>query len=110
MSKAQGNKFAALEELAVGQAREVGAPASTPVRASAVTEEFERERRGRRAIPDSKRSRADKASGTADMIQTSVYLTKKTHKQIKAALILDDGKEDLSDLIERLLLEWLRSR
>lgn len=109
MSKQQGNKFAALEELTVGQVREVGAPTSTPVRTS-TSEEAEIERRGRRAIPDSKRSRADKASGTADMIQTSVYLTKKTHKQVKAALILDDGKEDLSDLVERLLLEWLHSR
>jgi hypothetical protein len=110
MSKQQGNKFAALEELAVGQVREVGAPTSTPVRASAETEEAERERRSRRAISDSKRSRADKTNDTADMIQTSVYLTKDTHKRVKAALILDDGKEDLSDLVERLLVEWLHSR
>jgi hypothetical protein len=41
-------------------------------------------------------------------IQTTVYLLRTQHKRLKKALI--DDEEEFSDLIERLLEQWLQSR
>lgn len=43
-------------------------------------------------------------------IHTSLYLTRKTHAEARAALLQDEGDEDLSQLVDRLLFEWLESR
>jgi hypothetical protein len=43
-------------------------------------------------------------------IHTSLYLSRKTHGDAKIALLQDGEKEDLSQLVDRLLAEWLESR
>ena len=43
-------------------------------------------------------------------IHTSLYLSRKTHGDAKIALLQEGGKEDLSQLVDRLLAEWLESR
>lgn len=43
-------------------------------------------------------------------IHTSLYLSRKTHGDAKIALLQDGGHEDLSQLVDRLLAEWLESR
>jgi hypothetical protein len=43
-------------------------------------------------------------------IHTSLYLSRKVHGDAKIALLQDGGKEDLSELVDRLLAEWLESR
>ena len=43
-------------------------------------------------------------------IHTSLYLSRKTHGDVKIALLQEGGQEDLSQLVDRLLAEWLESR
>ncbi len=43
-----------------------------------------------------------------DYIQTTVYLPRTLHKPVKVALIEDEL--EFSDLVERLLSDWLASR
>lgn len=43
-------------------------------------------------------------------IHTSLYLSRKTHADARAALIQDGSQEDLSQLVDRLLSEWLEAR
>jgi hypothetical protein len=43
----------------------------------------------------------------ADYTQVTAYIPKKTHKDVKLAL-LDDGR-DFSDLVSELLAEWVKS-
>ena len=111
------NRFAELSQIldapAEEQAREVGG-SSVVQRRTSTTPAIERvetepapepiQRRGPGRAGGGKRSRVGDAG---DMIQTSIYLTKDTHRRTKAALILDDSSEDLSELIERLLVGWL---
>src|SRR5687768_2530599 len=44
-----------------------------------------------------------------DFDQYSVHLRKATHRAVKKAL-LDEEDPDFSNLVERLLAEWLRSK
>ena len=69
-----------------------------PATRSATPQESERRRPGRAG--GGKRSRT---GDDGDMIQTSIYLKKVTHRQVKSVLILDDKGDDLSELSERLL-------
>jgi hypothetical protein len=43
-------------------------------------------------------------------VHTSLYLSRKTHADVKIALLQEGGKEDLSELVDRLLAEWLEAR
>jgi hypothetical protein len=40
--------------------------------------------------------------------QVLTYLKKTTHNEVKAALIFDEKKRDLSDLVEELLATWVK--
>lgn len=42
-------------------------------------------------------------------IHTSLYLSRKTHADVRVAL-MQDGGEDLSELVDRLLESWLDAR
>lgn len=117
MTKSSANRFADLSQIldapAEEQAREVGG-ATVVQRRTNATPAVERaepqlipepeQRRGPGRAGGGKRSRV---GDTGDMIQTSIYLTKDTHRRTKAALILDGSSEDLSELIERMLVGWL---
>ncbi len=54
--------------------------------------------------------RATGKSSNADYTQVLSYVKKDTHNQVKAALIFDERRRDLSDLVEELLAEWLKSK
>jgi hypothetical protein len=43
-------------------------------------------------------------------IHTSLYLSRKTHADVRIALMQDGGKQDLSGLVDKLLAEWLEMR
>lgn len=47
-------------------------------------------------------------SSNADYTQVLTYIKKDTHNAVKAALIYDTEKRDLSDLVEELLACWLK--
>lgn len=44
-----------------------------------------------------------------DFVQTTAYIRKDTHKDIKRALLDDEQGRDFSELIEELLKIWLKS-
>ena len=46
-------------------------------------------------------------SSSSDYTQVLSYLNKDTHNRVKAALIFDEQRRDLSDLVEELLSTWL---
>lgn len=46
-------------------------------------------------------------SSNPDYTQVLTYIQRGTHNQVKAALIFDDQKRDLSDLVEELLAGWV---
>lgn len=52
--------------------------------------------------------RASGKSSNSDYTQALTYIKKNTHNAVKAALIYDHKKRDLSDLVEELLAGWLR--
>lgn len=60
----------------------------------------ERKRRGR---PYGKRS-------DPDYVGFTTYIRKATHKQVKRALLEGDEDRELSELVEDLLVAWLKSR
>jgi hypothetical protein len=43
-------------------------------------------------------------------IHTSLYLSRKVHGDVRVALMQDGGKMDLSELVDKLLTEWLEMR
>lgn len=44
----------------------------------------------------------------AEYTQAGAYIRKDVHKKVKAALILED--KEFSELVEELLVEWLKAR
>jgi hypothetical protein len=49
-------------------------------------------------------------SSNSDFTQVLTYIKKDTHNQVKAQLIFDTEKRDLSDLVEELLAGWLKNK
>ena len=45
-------------------------------------------------------------SSNPDYTQVLTYIRKDTHNAVRAALIFDETKRDLSDLVEELLAAW----
>lgn len=43
-------------------------------------------------------------------IHTSLYLSRKVHSDVKIALMQDGGDVDMSELVDKLLVEWLEMR
>lgn len=96
----KGGKFDFLktvrEEAPSEEAPEI-APASLPPAASAPAPEGRK--RGRPAT--GKRS-------DPDFEQVSLYLRRDTHRDVQIALLREGRKQDVSELVESLLAEWLR--
>ncbi len=42
--------------------------------------------------------------------QITAYIRKDTHADVKIALLKDRDSRDMSDLVESLMMEWLKSR
>jgi hypothetical protein len=57
--------------------------------------------------PDSKPTRKSKSTDS-DYVRTTVYLPKRLHKQLKAAAA--DEEREMSDILEQLVEQWLKSR
>lgn len=101
----KGSKFDAILGAAKGetpaeaetQAPQVapGQPEPTP----AVTEP-QKKRGGR---PKGKRS-------DPNYEQVTAYIKKETHQQVKIALLQNGGGQDFSELVDELLVKWLRTQ
>jgi hypothetical protein len=57
----------------------------------------------------SKNAKAGKKSDE-DYCPTTIYIRKETRKRVKQALLDAETTEDVSDLVESLLQEWLENR
>ena len=62
----------------------------------------------KREPPAKPEKRGGGKSSSADYTQVLTYIKKDTHNAVKAALIYDAEKRDLSDLVEELLAVWLK--
>jgi len=60
------------------------------------------------APPAKNEKRASGKSSNSDYTQVLTYVKKDTHNAVKAALIYDHEKRDLSDLVEELLADWIK--
>ncbi len=60
------------------------------------------------APPAKTEKRASGKSSNSDYTQVLTYVKKDTHNAVKAALIYDHKKRDLSDLVEELLSDWIK--
>jgi hypothetical protein len=49
-------------------------------------------------------------SSNTDYAQVLTYIRKDTHNAVKAALIFDDRKRNVSDLVEELLAGWVKNK
>ena len=49
-------------------------------------------------------------SSNPDFTQVLTYIRKDTHNSVKAALIFDTEKRNLSDLVEELLAGWIKKQ
>jgi hypothetical protein len=47
-------------------------------------------------------------SSNPDFTQVLTYVRRDTHNRVKAALIFDEQRRDLSDLVEELLATWVK--
>ena len=48
-------------------------------------------------------------SSNPDYAQVLTYIRRDTHNAVRAALIFDEQKRDLSDLVEELLAGWIKN-
>jgi hypothetical protein len=46
----------------------------------------------------------------ADYVQTTAYIHKDTHREVKIALLKSGDDQDFSELVDSLLIQWLKSR
>jgi len=75
-------------------------------RARITQEEYPQESR-QEAKPEAKRGNGK--SSNPEYKQISAYVRKDTHREAIKRLADEDGKRDLSDIIENLLNQWLKS-
>ncbi len=57
-----------------------------------------------------KEKRVSGKSSNADYAQVLTYIRRDTHNAVKAALIFDDKKRNVSDLVEELLSGWVKNK
>ncbi len=55
------------------------------------------------------RTRITGKSSNPDYTQVLTYIRKDTHNAARAALIFEEQKRDLSDLVEELLAAWIKN-
>ncbi len=60
------------------------------------------------APPAKTEKRAGGKSSNSDYTQVLTYVKKDTHNAVRAVLIYDHEKRDLSDLVEELLADWIK--
>jgi hypothetical protein len=63
-----------------------------------------------KTVPAKNEKRTGGKSSNSDFTQVLTYIKKDTHNRVKAELIFDDEKRDLSDLVEELLADWLKNK
>ena len=54
--------------------------------------------------------RRGKSADTDTFRKVSVYVSRETYKNVKMALLAEDGALDFSDLVEQQLVAWLKLR
>ncbi len=98
------SKFKGILDAARGQpgvdVEEASAPQTSRVAAPAPSQPSER-RRGR--PPGGKRN-------DPDYEQVTAYIRKDIHRRVKIALLKEDRKIEFSELVDRLLVDWLQTR
>lgn len=55
-----------------------------------------------------KRGRPNAKRSDPNIIQTTAYIRKETHRNVKRALLDDEQERDYSELVEELLAAWLK--
>ncbi len=60
------------------------------------------------AVPPTEKRSTGKSSNP-DYAQVLTYIRRDTHNRVKAALIFDKQRRDLSDLVEELLSGWVKN-
>lgn len=85
--------------LDVAKERGPAAPEDAPPPPPPSPPEAAPKRRGR---PSGKRS-------DSEFVQVTAYIHKRTHRDVKIALLKSDGDRDFSELVEDLLAAWLKS-
>jgi hypothetical protein len=62
-----------------------------------------------KAAPAKKRGRPSGKRSDADYVQTTAYIHKDTHRDVKIALLKSGSELDFSELVDDLLAKWLKS-
>jgi hypothetical protein len=62
-----------------------------------------------KAAPAKKRGRPAGKRSDADYVQTTAYIHKDTHRDVKIALLKSGSELDFSELVDDLLGTWLKS-
>ncbi len=63
-----------------------------------------------KTAPAKTEKRTSGKSSNSDFTQVLTYIKKDTHNRVKAELIFDTEKRDLSDLVEELLTGWVKNK
>ena len=56
-----------------------------------------------------KRGRPSGKRSDAEYVQVTAYIHKDTHRNVKIALLKSGSDKDFSDLVDKLLTDWLES-
>lgn len=62
-----------------------------------------------KAVPAKKRGRPSGKRSDAEYVQTTAYIHKDTHRDVKIALLKSGSELDFSELVDDLLSNWLKS-
>jgi hypothetical protein len=62
------------------------------------------------SVPPQRRGRRSGKRSDPDYEQITAYVRRETYRDVKIALLRDDKVADVSELLENLLSDWLKSR
>lgn len=62
------------------------------------------------STPVKKRGRPSGKRSDADYVQVTAYIQKDRHRDVKIALLKSGSEKDFSELVDKLLANWLKSR
>jgi hypothetical protein len=62
-----------------------------------------------KSVPVKTEKRLTGKSSNPDYAQVLTYIRRDTHNAVRAALIFDEQKRDMSDLVEELLAGWVKN-
>jgi hypothetical protein len=104
------SQFDALFKTSAKDKTEVKPKADTSLPPGAEVAAFEKPAAAKTAAPIKSEKRVAGKSSNPDFTQVLTYVRRDTHNRVKAALIFDEQKRDLSDLVEELLAGWIENQ